>query len=306
MTNSARDHTHGVPARRRHVRRPVAAMAGVFLVLGVAGLLFATSAETANGTQLRTDPADAVGLLRAEQARYAQRAERVRTLQQQVEGLTEAAAGNDSQVAALQAQSGKLVAVAGLEAVTGPGLQVTLDDAPRGGTMPTNVKPDDLVVHQQDVQAVVNALWAGGAEALELMDQRVISTSAVRCVGNTLILQGRVYSPPYKITAIGPVNRMRDAIDASPEIDIYQQYVQGLGLGWSLDERSSVTVPAFTGSMELRYATVPGQAAAGASGTVGTGGTSPPSTGSTTGSSTGSTTGRTPSSTGSGASTSQP
>ena len=38
------------------------------------------------------------------------------------------------------------------------------------------------MVHQQDIQAVVNALWAGGADALQIMDQRVISTSAVRMV----------------------------------------------------------------------------------------------------------------------------
>ncbi len=59
------------------------------------------------------------------------------------------------------------------------------------------MSPDDLVVHQQDVQAVVNALWAGGADAVQVMDQRLLSTSAVRCVGNTLLLNGRVYSPPY-------------------------------------------------------------------------------------------------------------
>ena len=63
-----------------------------------------------------------------------------------------------------------------------------------------------VVVHQQDVQGVVNALWRGGAEAMQIMDQRVISTSAVRCVGNTLLLQGRVSSPPYTITAVGDVD----------------------------------------------------------------------------------------------------
>ena len=56
---------------------------------------------------------------------------------------------------------------------------------------PNESDNDDLVVHQGDVQAVVNALWAGGAEAMSIMDVRVISTSAVRCVGNTLLLHGR-------------------------------------------------------------------------------------------------------------------
>ena len=87
---------------------------------------------------------------------------------------------------------------------------MTLADAPRSAdrVLPEDASPDDLVVHQQDVQAVVNALWPGGAEAMQIMDQRVITTSAVRCVGNTLILQGRVYSPPFQITAIGDPQRL--------------------------------------------------------------------------------------------------
>ena len=63
---------------------------------------------------------------------------------------------------------------------------------------------------------MVNALWQGGAEAMMLQDQRVISTSAVRCVGNTLILQGRVYSPPYVITAIGDRGAMRSRARQRP------------------------------------------------------------------------------------------
>ena len=86
-------------------------------------------------------------------------------------------------------------------------LTVTLTDAPPNATAQVpgvpEPQPNDLVIHQQDLQAVVNALWEGGAEGIQVMDQRLISTSAVRCVGNTLILQGRVYSPPYKVTAVG-------------------------------------------------------------------------------------------------------
>ena len=105
---------------------------------------------------------------------------------------------------------------AGTQAVAGPTVQVTLTDARNvPDVLPDGISVDDYVVHQQDVQAVVNALWEGGAEAMMLMDQRVISTSAVRCVGNTLILQGRVYSPPYVITAIGNQTDLRASLDAA-------------------------------------------------------------------------------------------
>ncbi len=87
------------------------------------------------------------------------------------------------------------------------------------------------------------------------MDQRLISTSAVRCVGNTLILQGRLYSPPYTITAVGDRDRLRAALDASPEIRNYHQYVTAYGLGWEVEDHASVTLPGYGGSVALQHAT---------------------------------------------------
>ena len=96
-------------------------------------------------------------------------------------------------------------------------------------TTPSWVTSDDFVVHQQDLQAVVNALWHGGAEAIQVMDQRIVSTSAVRCVGNTLILQGRVYSPPFVVTAIGDQRQLRAALDHEPGVQLFKEYVRGGG-----------------------------------------------------------------------------
>jgi uncharacterized protein YlxW (UPF0749 family) len=257
MAARSRSGGRSVPGRSRHARRSPAGTVGQFLVLVLAGLLFVTSAKTANGTELRNDRGDAATLLRAVQGRYEAEAKQAAALQHEVETLTAQAGSGDSAVDALQQRSQGLLVAAGMKAMRGPGLTVTLDDAPRTGNLPSGARPDDLVVHQQDVQAVVNALWAGGADAIELMDQRVISTSAVRCVGNTLILQGRVYSPPYRVTAIGNVASMQRALADSPEVGLYQEYVQAVGLGWSVVPHGGVTVPAYTGSLELRYARAP-------------------------------------------------
>ncbi len=96
---------------------------------------------------------------------------------------------------------------------------------------------NDYVVHQQDIEAVVNALWAGGAESMMIMDQRVLFNSAVRCSGNVLLLQGKKYSPPFTISAIGPVDNMKKALDSSQDVTIYRQYVSAFGLGWQVDEK---------------------------------------------------------------------
>ena len=70
-------------------------------------------------------------------------------------------------------------------------------------TAGSSVTGTNTWVHQQDVEAVVNALWAGGAESMEVMGQRLLPTSAVICSGNVLPLQGKKYSPPFTISAIG-------------------------------------------------------------------------------------------------------
>ncbi len=101
---------------------------------------------------------------------------------------------------------------------------------------------------------MVNALWRGGAEGVQVMDQRLISTSAVRCVGNTLLLQGRVYSPPYVVKAVGKTEALRSAVESDPTIRNYLKYVQAYGLGWKVQESGDLTLPGYEGTTELRSA----------------------------------------------------
>jgi len=222
------------------------------VVAVAAGALFAASALTAHGTDLRAGRRTGLtDLVRDSEAQVRTADARVVALQAEVADLT-ARDDGDEALAAANERSSRLAGAAGLIALRGPGVEVTLDDAPRDEPgLPDGVTPDDLVVHQQDVQAVVNALWAGGAEAMQLMDQRVVSTSAVRCVGNTLVLQGRVYSPPFRVAAIGDADRMRQALDVAPGVRTYRQFVDVVGLGYRVADKKEITVPPFEGSLRL-------------------------------------------------------
>ena len=226
------------------------------VAFAAAGVLFATSAGTANGGDLRGTRSDLGDLIRAEQQRADDLTRQVDRLRGEVDAATDQAGADDRRVGAEQRRAHGLELAAGTVPVVGPSVTVTLSDAPRSAdrVLPEGTSPDDVVVHQQDVQGVVNALWAGGAEAMQIMDQRVIATSAVRCVGNTLILQGRVYSPPYKITAVGNPDSLKKALDNSPAIQNYLLYVKAYGLGWKVDEREAVTLPGYSGTVDLHYA----------------------------------------------------
>ncbi len=238
-------------------RRPSAWTALVPVVALAAGLLFATSGRTALGTDLRAgEVADLAQLIDQRADALELRFDELADLRQQVDRLTEQVASRDTDVAAArEKQSGELSAA--LVGLRGPGLVITLDDAPfrPDGSLPTGARPDDLVIHQSDVQAVVNALWAAAADGVAIMDQRLIATSAVRCVGNTLLLQGRTYSPPFVVTAVGDAEAVRARLAASPEVAVFRQAVQAFGLTFEVRDRAELAVPGYEGPLDMEYAT---------------------------------------------------
>ncbi|MEV1333658.1 DUF881 domain-containing protein [Micromonospora costi] len=249
----------GLLPRRPRQRRPGWSI-GVPLIAAAAGLLFTTTATTAGGTALREDRRPQLNqLIEERRQQVAASEQRAAALRQDVEERTDALAEQDGPIKAQQERAAGSRQAAGFTALTGIGMTVELNDAPRRSDqrLPEGVSNDDLVVHQQDVQAVVNALWAGGAEAMSIMNVRVLATSAVRCVGNTLLLHGRVYSPPFKIVAIGDPAAMQKALAESQGVRLFKDAVDHYQLGYR-ENVSTVTVPAFEDSTALRSATVPG------------------------------------------------
>ncbi|HSF26541.1 MAG TPA: DUF881 domain-containing protein [Actinomycetes bacterium] len=229
-------------------------------IFAAAGILFVTSAVVARGTDLRTGERTSVAdVIAREQANVADLGAHAEDLRAEIDKMTASIERRDGRLAEARAKIDTVAPAAGMRGVKGPAVTVLLDDAPTppaGEPIPEGLNVDSYVVHQQDVQAVVNALWAGGAEAMMLMDQRVISTSAVRCVGSLLILQGRTYPPPYKITAIGDQDALLAALDASRAVSNYRDYVPLIGLGYKVEVEPSVTMPGFAGALNLSHARV--------------------------------------------------
>lgn len=226
-------------------------------VFALAGLIFFTSFNTAKGTDIRTDASmlKLSDLIQERSHNNGELDESNGSLRRDVEALAERDDGST------KAEDDKLAALedrAGTQKLKGKAVTVTLDDAPPNATAKLpgypEPQPDYLVIHQQDLQAVVNALWKGGAQGIKVMDQRLISTSAVRCVGNTLILQGRVYSPPYKIQAVGDPGKLKQALADSKAIQNYMVYVNVYGLGWNVADDGTVTLPGYSGTVDLQYA----------------------------------------------------
>ncbi|MBO3095124.1 DUF881 domain-containing protein [Cellulomonas dongxiuzhuiae] len=241
----------GTPRTRRQSLGRGAVSVG--LVLGLSGLMFTVNARGTDDDAQR-HPQDLRELTQKQALTVERLSGEVDQLRSQVESLTaeqNTLAGRPS----VTAPPGDLVE-GGSVPVSGQGLTVTLDDAPVD-VRREDMNPDLLVVHQQDIQSVMNALWAGGAEAMGLMDQRVVSTTGVQCQGNVLRLHGRMYSPPFVITVIGDPERLRAALEADTAVRSYVRDAGELGLGWSVEDRASVELPAYSGATELSWARVP-------------------------------------------------
>ncbi|MFY9587674.1 MAG: DUF881 domain-containing protein, partial [Actinomycetota bacterium] len=141
---------------------------------------------------------------------------------------------------------------AGLRAVRGPGLLVELSDSTLRES-PTG-DPNDLVIHEQDLQAVVNALWAAGAEAISINGERITSRSAVRCVGNTLLLHGSVYAPPYRVSALGDPRALDEGLGFSEEVEQFREATEDFRLGFRVSRSKALLLPAFRGLAAMSIA----------------------------------------------------
>jgi uncharacterized protein YlxW (UPF0749 family) len=241
--------------------RPVAGSrwlprAAVAVVFAVFGLLLATGFDVADDTR-GARSAELGDVVDQRQREVAGLDEEAAALRSELDAAAEQTAGTDAAVQAERAAGDEWAPAAAITPLRGPALAVELTDAPApppGEPLPVGVTYDDLVVHQQDVQSVVNALWAGGAEGIAVMDQRITATSAVRCVGNTLILEGQVYAPPYRVTAIGDITRLRASLEADPAVTVYREWAQVVGLGFTVRDDEEVELPGYDGPLQLRYA----------------------------------------------------
>ena len=231
----------------------------VFVVVALTGFLLSTNVRVNRTADVTSDTADLVeqGVDEANQLQ-----QDVSDLTEQVANLTDALKADGSGATRRQDKNSSNVdSSLMLPALSGSGVTVTLDDSPLWENAVNNngttANINDYVIHQQDVESVVNALWAGGADALMIMDQRVLFNSAVICSGNVLSLHGKKYSPPFTISAIGDPQRLRAALNDSEAITILKQYVTAFGIGYKVENAEDLQFPATAALLQqLKYATV--------------------------------------------------
>lgn len=240
-------------ARRQRTSSPLPGRIATFLTCLAAGLMLTAGALASQGDDLRPGrTTDLTDLLRAESQRNAELAATVAELRASVDRLAQEASVDDP----LAPQLNELGRQTNLTPVSGPAVTVTLSDAPLT-VKPAGVPDELLIVHQQDIQAVANAMWRGGAEAMTIQGQRVTALTGVKCVGNTVLLHGVPYAPPYVITAIGDQDVLESSLAESEYLAVYREYVTAYRLGYDQRRENAVRMPGFQGGLDLEHAGSP-------------------------------------------------
>jgi uncharacterized protein YlxW (UPF0749 family) len=178
---------------------------------------------------------------------------RVQGLQAQVKAREDESARRSSAAQQVNAQLDDEKAVVGLVALHGPGLTVTLHD----GTDPNDPADKSLgwVIHYQDLQDIVNLLWASGAEGVAVNGQRIVPSTSFFYAGvNILLNNASRITGPYTITALGDPSSLTRALASRDQLAELKSRsrIYGLALSWLRGTRLSI--PSYDATFLLKYA----------------------------------------------------
>ncbi|MDO8885314.1 DUF881 domain-containing protein [Candidatus Oleimmundimicrobium sp.] len=223
-----------------------------FIVLGI---LLATSFYSQQKFKETGPSSRKEGLMESVEALEVER-ERLKNelskTRKEVEDYEKQAAANEGILTSFTQENEELKKAAGLTYLTGTGVEITLADSSQ---LPEFENPNNYIIHDYDLRLAVNALLSGEARGIDVNGQRLISTSAIRCAGNTVMINSTRLSSPYKIKAIGEQDRLLKALQEDEGFaQLLQSYAKAFGLIVKVDKISELRLPSYKGSLHLEYA----------------------------------------------------
>ena len=140
---------------------------------------------------------------------------------------------------------------AGFTTVRGPGIILTLNDSQRA--LQAGDDPNYLLVHDDDLLRITNELKASGAEAISINNERLITTSEIRCVGTTILVNTKKISPPFVIAATGDPQNLEKGITMRGG---YLEALKFSGIQIQLQKVDQIEIPAYLGPFKYNFTTL--------------------------------------------------
>jgi uncharacterized protein YlxW (UPF0749 family) len=225
-------------------------LGAALLALGflIAAQLGAEGPRVRYTTQERTPLLETATELQAQQDDLKNR---ILELRETIQGVEGQGAGSADQVRQLNEELEAARIAAGLIPLTGTGMVLLLDDSQV--PVPAGASEADYLVGSRDIRSVVEELWIAGAEAIAINNERVTPTTAIIDIGSSLLVNSAYLAPPYQVTAIGPAD-LYDRLSRSPGfVEFVRTRAESYGIRLSFAEPEVVDMPAFAGTVTLRY-----------------------------------------------------
>ena len=181
----------------------------------------------------------------------------VKDIRTDIDGIQRNQAQGSKNSANLQKRLEAAKYYAGLSDAKGPGIVITLDDNKTGSDQaqkadPTQYDAKDYIVHDKNILYLVTVLRSSGAKVISVNDQRIITTSNIRCAGPIIIVNSTRLAPPYIIKAIGNPDQLAEAIKRSDEF----VYIQSINLPSQITKQPDVSIPAYNGPIKFTFAQI--------------------------------------------------
>ena len=148
---------------------------------------------------------------------------------------------------------------AGLTDAIGPGIRITLTDSQKPPVVGNDGFKLSILIHDSDINAVVNELKACGAEEIAVNHQRIVASTSIRCVGPVVHVNGVPSAPPYIIEAIGDPEGLISGMNLPGGVftDLRRFDPDMI----HIVKQSVMRLPAFGGDPKTRYAHAPAPSA---------------------------------------------
>jgi uncharacterized protein YlxW (UPF0749 family) len=217
----------------------------VFIILGI---LLSTSFYTQQKWRL------AFGSRKSKLALLVQRKRRqhnllekkLNGLRKQLRQYEREAAKNQGQLKEFTRQENSYKLLAGMTPISGKGVEIVIADAI---DIPAEQDANNYIVHDYDLQIIVNALWRAGAKAIAINNQRLSSVSGIRCAGSIVLVNSEPLGNPYKIQAVGDPKKLIKGLRTDEDAkQLLFNYAKTFGISVQIQSKK-VHLPAYKGSI---------------------------------------------------------
>jgi uncharacterized protein YlxW (UPF0749 family) len=139
---------------------------------------------------------------------------------------------------------------AGLTELVDQGIIITLDDSRKSEATV------DSIIHAADLRDIVNALWFAGARAVTINDERLVSSSSIDSIVNTILVNNVRMNPPFAIKALGPSDTLQSDLNSAETLVDLRNRAKNLGIVFTIEKTPEVNIKEFNGTFSITHAKI--------------------------------------------------